>query len=76
VFREHPPGLRESHGAPDPLDHGHPEALLESLELLADGWLAVAERDCGGGDRAVLGERANDAQRVGVEVGWGDAGHL
>ncbi len=36
-------GLREPYGAPDALEQRDAEPLLEALELLADGGLAVAE---------------------------------
>ena len=68
VTREDPPRLGQPHRPADALDEGDAQPLLEALELLADGGLAVAERGGGAGDRPLVGDGLHDPQRLHVEV--------
>ena len=69
VTSQHAAGFGEAHAAADPLDHRHAQPLLEPLHLLAERRLAVAEGCRGRGDRALVGDRLDHAQRLHVELG-------
>jgi hypothetical protein len=67
VLDERLPCVGQPDAAAAAVDEHGPGALLERRDLLGDGRLGVGERVSRGGERAVLGHRAEHAKLLHVE---------